>query len=142
MKNGSDFSQMNHTPGQSSPRPSIPVKMNGPQYTSTSFIGPQLPPHMLKVLQDNNTLKQITMVQQISLKAKLGLLLLFTLSPFLYFAELVIHKREWFFKGIPWWLQTQQKFLWCDQIRLWPISYVLFCICIIFNFSCSAHGHS
>ncbi|KAK2876597.1 hypothetical protein Q8A67_020693 [Cirrhinus molitorella] len=47
-KNGSDFSQMNHTPGQSSPRPSIPVKMNGPQYTSTSFIGPQLPPHMLK----------------------------------------------------------------------------------------------
>uniref|UniRef100_A0A8C1QCX5 Ubiquitin carboxyl-terminal hydrolase n=1 Tax=Cyprinus carpio TaxID=7962 RepID=A0A8C1QCX5_CYPCA len=49
-KNGSDFSQMNHTPGQSSPRPSIPIKMNGPQYTSTSFIGPQLPPHMLKVL--------------------------------------------------------------------------------------------
>lgn len=48
VKNGSDFSQMNHTPGQSSPRPSIPVKMNGPQYTSTSFIGPQLPPHMLK----------------------------------------------------------------------------------------------
>ncbi|KTF85444.1 hypothetical protein cypCar_00000951 [Cyprinus carpio] len=47
-KNGSDFSQMNHTPGQSSPRPSIPIKMNGPQYTSTSFIGPQLPPHMLK----------------------------------------------------------------------------------------------
>ncbi|KAK9965448.1 hypothetical protein ABG768_004540 [Culter alburnus] len=48
VKNGSDFSQMNHTPGQSSPRPSIPLKMNGPQYTSTSFIGPQLPPHMLK----------------------------------------------------------------------------------------------
>ncbi|KAK7122840.1 hypothetical protein R3I94_019825 [Phoxinus phoxinus] len=48
VKNGSDFSQMNHTPGQSSPRPSIPIKMNGPQYTSTSFIGPQLPPHMLK----------------------------------------------------------------------------------------------
>ncbi|XP_016139615.1 ubiquitin carboxyl-terminal hydrolase 42 [Sinocyclocheilus grahami] len=47
-KNGSDFSQMNRTPGQSSPRPSIPIKMNGPQYTSTSFIGPQLPPHMLK----------------------------------------------------------------------------------------------
>lgn len=48
VKNGGDFSQMNHTPGQSSPRPSIPLKMNGPQYTTTSFIGPQLPPHMLK----------------------------------------------------------------------------------------------
>ncbi|XP_051523692.1 ubiquitin carboxyl-terminal hydrolase 42-like isoform X2 [Myxocyprinus asiaticus] len=48
LKNGSDFYQMNHTPGQSSPRPSIPLKMNGPQYTSTSFIGPQLPPHMMK----------------------------------------------------------------------------------------------
>ncbi|XP_052427224.1 ubiquitin carboxyl-terminal hydrolase 42 isoform X1 [Carassius gibelio] len=47
-KNGSYFTQMSHPPGQSSPRPSIPVKMNGPQYTSTSFIGPQLPPHMLK----------------------------------------------------------------------------------------------
>ncbi|XP_051530577.1 ubiquitin carboxyl-terminal hydrolase 42 [Myxocyprinus asiaticus] len=48
LKNRSDYSQMNHTPGQSSPRPSIPLKMNGPQYTSTSFIGPQLPPHMMK----------------------------------------------------------------------------------------------
>uniref|UniRef100_A0A672PBC5 Ubiquitin carboxyl-terminal hydrolase n=1 Tax=Sinocyclocheilus grahami TaxID=75366 RepID=A0A672PBC5_SINGR len=73
-KNGSDFSQMNRTPGQSSPRPSIPIKMNGPQYTSTSFIGPQLPPHMLKVLQYNNTIKKITMIWQISPKGKLGLL--------------------------------------------------------------------
>ncbi|XP_056627976.1 ubiquitin carboxyl-terminal hydrolase 42 isoform X1 [Triplophysa dalaica] len=48
LKNRSDFGQVNHTPGQSSPRPSIPLKMNGPQYTSTSFIGPQLPPHMTK----------------------------------------------------------------------------------------------
>ncbi|XP_051959450.1 ubiquitin carboxyl-terminal hydrolase 42-like isoform X2 [Xyrauchen texanus] len=48
LKNGSDYYQKNHTPGQSSPRPSIPLKMNGPQYTSTSFIGPQLPPHMMK----------------------------------------------------------------------------------------------
>uniref|UniRef100_A0A8C1HTK4 Ubiquitin carboxyl-terminal hydrolase n=1 Tax=Cyprinus carpio carpio TaxID=630221 RepID=A0A8C1HTK4_CYPCA len=69
-KNGSDFSQMNHPPGQSSPRPSIPVKMNGPQYTSTSFIGPQLPPHMLKVLQDNNTFKQIIII---ALKISSGL---------------------------------------------------------------------
>ncbi|XP_056324839.1 ubiquitin carboxyl-terminal hydrolase 42 [Danio aesculapii] len=57
IKNGGDFSQMNHTPGQSSPRPSIPLKMNGPQYTSTTFIGPQLPPHMMKVLKDNKTSK-------------------------------------------------------------------------------------
>ncbi|KAG9267698.1 ubiquitin carboxyl-terminal hydrolase 42 isoform X2 [Astyanax mexicanus] len=48
LKNGSDFNHMNRTPGQSSPRPVVTSKMNGPQYTSSSFIGPQLPPHMLK----------------------------------------------------------------------------------------------
>lgn len=48
LKNGSDFGHVNHTPGQSSPRPSIPLKANGPQYTTSSFIGPQLPPHMMK----------------------------------------------------------------------------------------------
>ncbi|XP_072522744.1 ubiquitin carboxyl-terminal hydrolase 42 isoform X2 [Salminus brasiliensis] len=48
LKNGADFNHMNRTPGQSSPRPVVTPKMNGPQYTSASFIGPQLPPHMLK----------------------------------------------------------------------------------------------
>ncbi|KAI4880507.1 hypothetical protein NFI96_012349 [Prochilodus magdalenae] len=48
LKNGTDFTHTNRAPGQSSPRPVVTPKMNGPQYTSTSFIGPQLPPHMLK----------------------------------------------------------------------------------------------
>ncbi|XP_036428924.1 ubiquitin carboxyl-terminal hydrolase 42 [Colossoma macropomum] len=48
QKSGGDFSHMNRAPGQSSPRPVVTPKINGLQYTSTSFIGPQLPPHMLK----------------------------------------------------------------------------------------------
>ncbi|XP_066520957.1 ubiquitin carboxyl-terminal hydrolase 42 [Hoplias malabaricus] len=43
LKNCGEFNQVN---GQSSPRPVATPKMNGPQYTS--FIGPQLPPEMLK----------------------------------------------------------------------------------------------
>ncbi|TRY78950.1 hypothetical protein DNTS_018828 [Danionella cerebrum] len=53
-KVASNFNQGNHTPGQSSPRPSIPLKINGPQCTSTSFIGPQLPPHMQKNMVNGN----------------------------------------------------------------------------------------
>ncbi|KAI4893556.1 hypothetical protein NFI96_021353 [Prochilodus magdalenae] len=48
LKNGTDFTHTNRAPGQSSPRPVVTPKMNGPQYTSTSFIGPQLPPQMVK----------------------------------------------------------------------------------------------
>lgn len=62
MKNRSDFGQVNHTPGQSSPRPSIPLKMNGPQFTSTSFIGPQLPPHMMKVPQEKQMTESIVSI--------------------------------------------------------------------------------
>ncbi|KAK1794539.1 hypothetical protein P4O66_010787, partial [Electrophorus voltai] len=41
-----DCNHMMYAPGQSSPRPVSTAKMNGPPYTSASFIGPQLPPHM------------------------------------------------------------------------------------------------
>ncbi|XP_076856355.1 ubiquitin carboxyl-terminal hydrolase 42 [Brachyhypopomus gauderio] len=43
-----DCNSVTHVPGHCSPRPVSPAKVNGPQYTSTSFIGPQLPPHMAK----------------------------------------------------------------------------------------------
>lgn len=48
LKNG-DLNQMGFTPGHSSPRPVVTPKLNGHSYTSSSIIGPQLPPHMLKV---------------------------------------------------------------------------------------------
>ncbi|KAB5555452.1 hypothetical protein PHYPO_G00034400 [Pangasianodon hypophthalmus] len=47
LKNG-DLNQMGFTPGHSSPRPVVTPKLNGHSYTSSSIIGPQLPPHMLK----------------------------------------------------------------------------------------------
>ncbi|XP_026993354.2 ubiquitin carboxyl-terminal hydrolase 42-like isoform X1 [Tachysurus fulvidraco] len=46
LKNG-DFNQKGFTPGHSSPRPLTP-KLNGHSYTSSTIIGPQLPPTMLK----------------------------------------------------------------------------------------------
>ncbi|KAK3529026.1 hypothetical protein QTP70_014419, partial [Hemibagrus guttatus] len=46
LKNG-DFNQ-GFTPGHSSPRPVVTAKLNGHSYTSSTIIGPQLPPHMLK----------------------------------------------------------------------------------------------
>lgn len=53
LKNG-DFNHTTRTPGQSSPRPLITPKTNGLQYTSSSFIGPQLPPHMVKKYVNGN----------------------------------------------------------------------------------------
>lgn len=47
LKSG-DSTQMGFTPGHSSPRPVVTPKLNGHSYTSSSIIGPQLPPHMLK----------------------------------------------------------------------------------------------
>ncbi|XP_026993356.2 ubiquitin carboxyl-terminal hydrolase 42-like [Tachysurus fulvidraco] len=46
LKNG-DFNQKGFTSGHSSPRPVTP-KLNGHSYTSSTIIGPQLPPTMLK----------------------------------------------------------------------------------------------
>ncbi|XP_060795718.1 ubiquitin carboxyl-terminal hydrolase 42 isoform X2 [Neoarius graeffei] len=47
LKNG-DLNQMGLTPGHSSHRPVVTPKLNGHSHTSSSIIGPQLPPHMLK----------------------------------------------------------------------------------------------
>ncbi|XP_076840207.1 ubiquitin carboxyl-terminal hydrolase 42-like [Brachyhypopomus gauderio] len=47
LKNG-DCNSVTCGPGHCSPRPVSTAKVNGPQFTSTSFIGPQLPPHMAK----------------------------------------------------------------------------------------------
>ncbi|XP_076876974.1 uncharacterized protein LOC143526214 [Brachyhypopomus gauderio] len=44
-----------HGPGHCSPRPVSTAKVNGPQFTSTSVIGPQLPPHMAK---NNSPMKE------------------------------------------------------------------------------------
>ncbi|TSK14638.1 Ubiquitin carboxyl-terminal hydrolase 42 [Bagarius yarrelli] len=47
LKNG-DCHQIGFTPGHSSPRPVVTPKLNGHSYTSSTIIGPQLPPHMVK----------------------------------------------------------------------------------------------
>ncbi|KAK2866276.1 hypothetical protein Q7C36_002332 [Tachysurus vachellii] len=59
LKNG-DFNQKGFTPGHSSPRPVTP-KLNGHSYTSSTIIGPQLPPTMLKnnsYVNDNGSSKE------------------------------------------------------------------------------------
>ncbi|XP_062859252.1 ubiquitin carboxyl-terminal hydrolase 42 [Trichomycterus rosablanca] len=53
LKNG-DFNHVNRNTGQSSPRPLTTPKTNGLQYTSQSFIGPQLPPHLVKKYVNGN----------------------------------------------------------------------------------------
>nr|XP_034988115.1 ubiquitin carboxyl-terminal hydrolase 42 isoform X2 [Zootoca vivipara] len=47
MKNGGEHIHSVHTPGQSSPRPVINQRVVNKQ-TAPGFIGPQLPPHMIK----------------------------------------------------------------------------------------------
>ncbi|KAH0631939.1 hypothetical protein JD844_019849 [Phrynosoma platyrhinos] len=48
MKNGSEHIHSAHTPGQSSPRPVINQRVVNNKQTAPGFIGPQLPPHMVK----------------------------------------------------------------------------------------------
>ncbi|XP_076834674.1 ubiquitin carboxyl-terminal hydrolase 42-like isoform X2 [Brachyhypopomus gauderio] len=54
LKNG-DCNSVTHGPGHCSPRPVSTAKVNGPQFTSNVFIGPQLPPHMGK---NNSPMKE------------------------------------------------------------------------------------
>ncbi|XP_032087095.1 ubiquitin carboxyl-terminal hydrolase 42 isoform X2 [Thamnophis elegans] len=48
LKNGAEHIHSVHTPGQSSPRPVINQRVMGNKQTNPGFIGPQLPPHMVK----------------------------------------------------------------------------------------------
>uniref|UniRef100_A0ABM5F0B0 Ubiquitin carboxyl-terminal hydrolase 42 n=1 Tax=Pogona vitticeps TaxID=103695 RepID=A0ABM5F0B0_9SAUR len=48
MKNGGEHIHSAHTPGQSSPRPVINQRVINNKQTAPGFIGPQLPPHMIK----------------------------------------------------------------------------------------------
>lgn len=54
MKKTGDYSHTSHNPGipgQSSPRPTVVPRINTAiHHTNVGFIGPQLPPHMAKVL--------------------------------------------------------------------------------------------
>ncbi|XP_070617310.1 ubiquitin carboxyl-terminal hydrolase 42 isoform X2 [Erythrolamprus reginae] len=48
LKNGAEHIHSIHTPGQSSPRPVINQRVIGNKQNNPGFIGPQLPPHMVK----------------------------------------------------------------------------------------------
>ncbi|XP_026579721.1 ubiquitin carboxyl-terminal hydrolase 42-like isoform X2 [Pseudonaja textilis] len=48
LKNGAEHVHSVHTPGQSSPRPVINQRVIGNKQSNPGFIGPQLPPHMVK----------------------------------------------------------------------------------------------
>ncbi|XP_058013560.1 ubiquitin carboxyl-terminal hydrolase 42 isoform X1 [Ahaetulla prasina] len=48
LKNGAEHIHSVHTPGQSSPRPVINQRVIGNKQSNPGFIGPQLPPHMVK----------------------------------------------------------------------------------------------
>ncbi|KAM9097467.1 ubiquitin carboxyl-terminal hydrolase 42 isoform X1 [Sarcophilus harrisii] len=48
VKNGGEHTHSIHTPGQSSPRPVINQRVVNNKQTVSGFIGPQLPPHMIK----------------------------------------------------------------------------------------------
>ncbi|XP_077172499.1 ubiquitin carboxyl-terminal hydrolase 42 [Paroedura picta] len=48
VKNSSEHANSAHTPGRSSPRPVINQRVVNNKQTSPGFIGPQLPPHMMK----------------------------------------------------------------------------------------------
>ncbi|CAM4618763.1 unnamed protein product [Lepidochelys olivacea] len=48
MKNGGEHPHSIHTPGQSSPRPVISQRVVNSRQGASGFIGPQLPPHMIK----------------------------------------------------------------------------------------------
>ncbi|XP_063171095.1 ubiquitin carboxyl-terminal hydrolase 42 [Candoia aspera] len=48
MKNGGEHIHSVHMPGQSSPRPVINQRVVSNKQTTPGFIGPQLPPHMIK----------------------------------------------------------------------------------------------
>lgn len=54
VKKTGDYSHMSHNPGipgQSSPRPVVIPRINTTiHHNNIGFIGPQLPPHMTKVL--------------------------------------------------------------------------------------------
>ncbi|XP_053131932.1 ubiquitin carboxyl-terminal hydrolase 42 isoform X2 [Hemicordylus capensis] len=48
VKNGGEHIHSVHTPGQSSPRPIINQRVVNSKQAASGFIGPQLPPHMIK----------------------------------------------------------------------------------------------
>ncbi|KAK9393146.1 ubiquitin carboxyl-terminal hydrolase 42 [Crotalus adamanteus] len=48
LKNGAEHIHSVHTPGQSSPRPVINQRVLSNKQSTPGFIGPQLPPHMVK----------------------------------------------------------------------------------------------
>ncbi|KAM3826500.1 ubiquitin carboxyl-terminal hydrolase 42 isoform 3-T4 [Vipera latastei] len=48
LKNGAEHVHSIHTPGQSSPRPVISQRVISNKQSTPGFIGPQLPPHMVK----------------------------------------------------------------------------------------------
>ncbi|ETE59661.1 Ubiquitin carboxyl-terminal hydrolase 42, partial [Ophiophagus hannah] len=48
LKNGAEHIHSVHTPGQSSPRPVINQRVISNKQSTPGFIGPQLPPHMVK----------------------------------------------------------------------------------------------
>lgn len=50
MKNGGEHLHSAHAPGQSSPRPVINQRVVNSKQSAPGFIGPQLPPHMMKVI--------------------------------------------------------------------------------------------
>ncbi|XP_015281686.1 PREDICTED: ubiquitin carboxyl-terminal hydrolase 42 [Gekko japonicus] len=54
VKNGSEHANSAHTPGRSSPRPVINQRVVNNKQTSPGFIGPQLPPHMMKLQNSNH----------------------------------------------------------------------------------------
>uniref|UniRef100_A0A8C3WF65 ubiquitinyl hydrolase 1 n=1 Tax=Catagonus wagneri TaxID=51154 RepID=A0A8C3WF65_9CETA len=48
VKNGGELTHSAHSPGQSSPRPVISQRVVSSKQAASGFIGPQLPPHMIK----------------------------------------------------------------------------------------------
>ncbi|XP_028913255.1 ubiquitin carboxyl-terminal hydrolase 42 isoform X2 [Ornithorhynchus anatinus] len=61
VKNGGEHTHSIHTPGQSSPRPVINQRVVNSKQAGSGFIGPQLPPHMIKNsnhLNGNGPLKE------------------------------------------------------------------------------------
>lgn len=55
VKNGGETTHPAHSPGQSSPRPGISQRVVNSKQAAPGFIGPQLPPHVMKVTQSGFT---------------------------------------------------------------------------------------
>nr|XP_003227691.2 PREDICTED: ubiquitin carboxyl-terminal hydrolase 42 [Anolis carolinensis] len=75
MKNGGEHIHSAHTPGQSSPRPVINQRVVNNKQTAPGFIGPQLPPHMIKTsnhLNGTGSLKETASSSAIASNATLS----------------------------------------------------------------------